>query len=190
MTDDLITQIIGVPTPFLRPPYGAYNDRVLAATGVPIIFWSVDPLDWRDRDAEVVAARIIISPVGAIILAHDIHRTTVAAVPAIIAALKGRGIHFVTVAKLFEPQTLLPENVYINQPDSPSRIGCQQVGLRQIGFGGDSALGAPASRVVASFVDELNCKCQDTYPPESQMEIRHGQQTQCNRMYLRPAAGV
>ena len=120
MTDDLITQIIGVPTPFLRPPYGAYNDRVLAATGVPIIFWSVDPLDWRDRDAEVVAARIIISPVGAIILAHDIHRTTVAAVPAIIAALKGRGIHFVTVAKLFEPQTLLPENVYINQPDSPS----------------------------------------------------------------------
>ena len=120
LTDDLITQIIGVPTPFLRPPYGAYNDRVLAATGVPIIFWSVDPLDWRDRDAEVVAARIIISPVGAIILAHDIHRTTVAAVPAIIAALKGRGIHFVTVAKLFEPQTLLPENVYINQPDSPS----------------------------------------------------------------------
>ena len=120
LTDDLITQIIGVPTPFLRPPYGAYNDRVLAATGVPIIFWSVDPLDWRDRDAEVVAARIIKSPVGAIILAHDIHRTTVAAVPAIIATLKGRGIHFVTVAKLFEPQTLLPENVYINQPDSPS----------------------------------------------------------------------
>ena len=121
LTDDLITQIIGVPTPFLRPPYGAYNDRVLAAASLPIIFWSVDPLDWKDRDAEIVASRIIDAPVGAVILAHDIHKSTVAAVPAIIAALKSRGIHFVTVTKLFEPQTLLPENVYKNQPASPSQ---------------------------------------------------------------------
>ena len=121
LTDDLITQIIGVPTPFLRPPYGAYNDRVLAASGLPIIFWSVDPLDWKDRDAETVASRIIDAPVGAIILAHDIHKSTVAAVPAIIAALKSRGIHFVTVTKLYEPHTLLPENVYKNQADSPSQ---------------------------------------------------------------------
>ena len=121
LTDDLITQIIGVPTPFLRPPYGAYNDRVLAAASLPIIFWSVDPLDWKDRDADIVASRIIDAPVGAVILAHDIHKSTVAAVPAIIAALKSRGIHFVTVTKLFEPQTLLPENVYKNQPASPSR---------------------------------------------------------------------
>ncbi len=121
LTDDLITQIIGVPTPFLRPPYGAYNDRVLAASGLPIIFWSVDPLDWKDRDAETVASRIVDAPVSAIILAHDIHKSTVAAVPAIIAALKSRGIHFVTVTKLYEPHTLLAENVYKNQADSPSQ---------------------------------------------------------------------
>ncbi|GEM_PF-1099932 len=121
LTDDLVTQIIGVPTPFLRPPYGAYDDRVLAASGLPIIFWSVDPLDWKDRDAETVASRIIDAPVGAIILAHDIHKSTVAAVPAIIAALKSRGIHFDTVTKLYEPHTLLPENVYKNQADSPSQ---------------------------------------------------------------------
>ena len=145
---------------------------MLAATGVPIIFWSVDPLDWRDRDAEVVAARIIISPVGAIILAHDIHRTTVAAVPAIIAALKGRGIHFVTVAKLFEPQTLLPENVYIiSLIPLPNRLPASRAATDRVWR--RLCLRAPASRVVASFVDELNCKCQDTYAAESQMEIRH-----------------
>ncbi len=121
LTDDLITQIIGVPTPFLRPPYGAYNDRVLAASALPIIFWSVDPLDWKDRDAEVVASRIIDAPIGAIILAHDIHKSTVAAVPAIIAALKARGIHFVTVSELYAPRTLLPENVYKSQSDAPSQ---------------------------------------------------------------------
>ena len=76
-------------------------------------------MDWRDRDAEVVAARIIDSPAGAIILAHDIHETTVDAVPAIIVSLKNRGIHFVTVTKLFEPQELLPGYVYSQQPDAP-----------------------------------------------------------------------
>ena len=121
LTDNLITQIIGVPTPFLRPPYGLYDDRVSAAAGLPIIFWSIDPLDWRDRNAEIVAARIIDSPVGAIILAHDIHKSTVDAVPAIIAAIKGRGIHFVTVTKLFEPQPLLPEQDYSSQPATPSQ---------------------------------------------------------------------
>ena len=120
-TDDLITQIVGVPTQHMRPPYGAHNERVRAASGLPIIFWSVDPLDWRDRNAETVAARIAEAPVGAIILAHDIHKSTVDAVPAIIAALKGRGIHFVTVTKLFEPDTLRPQNVYQSQPNPPSR---------------------------------------------------------------------
>ena len=120
LTDDLIVQLIGEPTPFLRPPYGAYNDRVLAASGLPIIFWSVDPLDWRDRDAATVAARIMEAPVGAIILAHDIHKSTVDAVPAIIDALRGRGIEFVTVSKLFEPQELHAQNVYMRQPDLPA----------------------------------------------------------------------
>lgn len=120
-TDNLIAQIIGESTPFMRPPYGAYNDNVLAASGLPIIFWSVDPLDWKDRDAATVAARIVDAPAGAIILSHDIHKSTVDAVPAIITALKSRGIHMVTVTKLFEPQTLHAQNVYIRQNDSPSQ---------------------------------------------------------------------
>ncbi len=120
-TDNLIAQIIGESTPFMRPPYGAYNDNVLAASNLPIIFWSVDPLDWKDRDAATVAARIIDAPAGAIILSHDIHKSTVDAVPAIIAALKNRGIHMVTVTKLFEPQTLHAQNVYIRQHESPSQ---------------------------------------------------------------------
>ena len=118
-TDKIITQIIGEPSRHLRPPYGGYDYRVLEVSGVPFIFWSVDPLDWRDRDAEIVAARIINSPPGAIILAHDIHETTVDAVPAIIVALKNRGVHFVTVTKLFAPQELFPGYVYSQQPETP-----------------------------------------------------------------------
>ena len=119
-TDDIVTQIIGEPPMHLRPPYGAYNDHVLAIAGIPFISWSIDPLDWRDRDAEIVAARIVDAPPGAIILAHDIHETTVDAVPAVIVALKERGINFVTVTKLFAPQELLPGHVYFQQPDAPN----------------------------------------------------------------------
>ena len=81
-----------------------------------ILLWSVDPLDWKDRDSEIVATRIIESPAGAIILAHDIHQTTVEAVPSIIVSLKSRGIHFVTVTKLLEPQTLESGHIYSHQP--------------------------------------------------------------------------
>lgn len=119
-TDEIITQIIGEPSVHLRPPYGAYNDHVLEIAGLPFIIWSVDPVDWRDRDAEIVAARIIVAPPGAIILAHDIHESTVDAVPAIIVGLKNRGIHFVTVTKLFAPQELLPGHDYYQQPDEPN----------------------------------------------------------------------
>jgi peptidoglycan/xylan/chitin deacetylase (PgdA/CDA1 family) len=119
-TDDIIAQIVGEPPVHLRPPYGGYDDHVLAVAGVPFIFWSIDPLDWRDRDSDLVAARIIDAPRGAIILAHDIHETTVDAVPAVIVALKERGVHFVTVTKLFAPQELLPGYVYSQQPDEPN----------------------------------------------------------------------
>jgi peptidoglycan-N-acetylglucosamine deacetylase len=37
---------------------------------------------------------------------HDIHRTTVDAVPGIIRALTARGFHFVTVDQLFAPTKL------------------------------------------------------------------------------------
>ena len=119
-TDEILTQIIGEPSVHLRPPYGGYNERVLEIAGLPFILWSIDPLDWRDRDADIVAARIVDAPPGAIILAHDIHESTVDAVPAVIVALKNRGIHFVTVTKLFAPQELLPGHDYYQQPDEPN----------------------------------------------------------------------
>jgi len=116
-TDSIISQIIGETTPHMRPPYAAYNDHVLAVSGMPFILWSVDPLDWKDRDPEIVAARIIASPAGAIILAHDIHRTTVEAMPSIVASLKSKGIRFVTVTELLGPRTLESGHTYFRQSD-------------------------------------------------------------------------
>jgi peptidoglycan/xylan/chitin deacetylase (PgdA/CDA1 family) len=96
----------GAPRPTLfRPPYGDIDARVgadLAAEGQPAILWSVDTLDWLHRDPNSVYRRAVngVRP-GSVVLMHDIHPTTVTAVPRIIATLKARGYTFVTVSELY-----------------------------------------------------------------------------------------
>lgn len=94
----------GVKPVLFRPPYGATNARVAAQAryyGLSQILWDVDTLDWRDRKASVVSKRAIRGfHRGAIILMHDIHPTTIAAVPAIIKAAKKKGYTLVTVSEL------------------------------------------------------------------------------------------
>ena len=114
-TNEVVAQITGTSPKHFRPPYGAYNDHVLSVTGLPVVLWSLDPLDWKDRDAEIVAQRMREAQAGAIILAHDIHRTTVDAIPAVLTAFESQGVHFVTVSQLFAPEPLSPGHVYTRQ---------------------------------------------------------------------------
>ena len=104
-TADLLQSIDGQRPTVFRPPYGDVNGRVsqvLGEHGVPAILWSVDTLDWLYRNPDSVERRALsgVRP-GAIILMHDIHPTTVDAVPRIIDELKNRGYTFVTVSQLF-----------------------------------------------------------------------------------------
>ena len=99
--DRIFKEILGEVPPFTRPPYGLYNATVGEALGQPMILWSVDPRDWADRNAAVVCERVLSATVdGSIVLIHDIHATTVEAVPCIIDGLKARGFAFLTVSEL------------------------------------------------------------------------------------------
>lgn len=85
----------------LRPPYGDYNDRVMQQIRMPAIMWSIDPIDWRDRNSDTVRDRIVNAAFdGAIVLSHDIHKTTVPGVLAAIDILQKQGYEFVTVNEL------------------------------------------------------------------------------------------
>jgi len=89
----------------MRPPYGALslNQRkmVYQTRGLPTVLWSVDPRDWQQPGSQVVADRIVgRAHNGGIILAHDIHRATVRAMPSALDGLIGRGFQFVTVSEL------------------------------------------------------------------------------------------
>ena len=103
-TNDAIKQATGVKPTVMRPPYGAVNGAVLEQLrlrGMSSILWSVDTRDWADRNSEIVCSRAVAGAhPGAIILMHDIHQTSVNAVPCILSALKQQGYSFVTVQGL------------------------------------------------------------------------------------------
>jgi peptidoglycan/xylan/chitin deacetylase (PgdA/CDA1 family) len=106
----ILNSIIGTNTTLFRPPYGNYNDCVKQISNTPIILWSIDPKDWKYRNADTVSNHIIErAKDGDIILLHDIHPTSVQAALQTIDALKEKGFTFVTVDELirrdgYEPQ--------------------------------------------------------------------------------------
>lgn len=111
-TDAAIAQVLGRPPTTMRPPYGAFNATTLESVPHPLVLWDVDTLDWRNRDAEAVARLASHAGPGSIVLLHDIHESTVAAVPPVLEELHLRGYHFVTVTELFGAQELAPGAIY------------------------------------------------------------------------------
>jgi peptidoglycan-N-acetylglucosamine deacetylase len=102
---DKLRELTGQPPVYFRPPYGAITpaqvDFVARTYGCSTVFWSVDPMDWKDRDAQKTEAAVLAQArPGAIVLLHDIHRTTIDAVPGILKSLKAGGWRLVTVSEL------------------------------------------------------------------------------------------
>ncbi len=76
--------------------------KITKEMGLAQVLWTVDPLDWEHRDSEYVEKRVLksVKP-GYVVLMHDIHPTTVKAVPKIIDRLAAVGYTFVTVSELY-----------------------------------------------------------------------------------------
>jgi len=99
-TDKVVKKAIGKKIALMRPPGGAIN-ATTRRCGKPIILWSVDPKDWRDRNVRTVYRRVMSgTQSGSIVLLHDIHPTSVDAAIKIMDSLSGRGYAFVTVSEL------------------------------------------------------------------------------------------
>jgi peptidoglycan/xylan/chitin deacetylase (PgdA/CDA1 family) len=104
-THQAVLKATGVSMKLLRPPYGALSEpqrrTVNNEFGYKVILWSVDPLDWKVRDAARVQNEIVShTQAGSIVLAHDIHKSTVDAMPETLDKLTEKGFKFVTVSEL------------------------------------------------------------------------------------------
>ncbi|WP_440098674.1 polysaccharide deacetylase family protein [Streptosporangium sp. H16] len=103
-TQWLVKRATGVTMILMRPPYGLTDSRVAAESrqlGLAQILWNVDTLDWRDQDPSIVARRATEAGPGSIVLMHDIHRSTVQAVPRLLDEFAARGYRFVTLSELY-----------------------------------------------------------------------------------------
>ncbi|MEV5830058.1 polysaccharide deacetylase family protein [Spirillospora sp. NPDC052242] len=104
-TQDVIRDATGFTPVLLRPPYGSMSKtltREARKMGLSQVLWSVDPQDWSERDTGSVEERVVEGTrPGAVVLMHDIHGSTVDAVPEIIDRLRDDGYVFVTVSELF-----------------------------------------------------------------------------------------
>lgn len=102
----------------MRPPYGAVNKQVAEEIGLPIIQWSVDTEDWKYRNAGIVTKKVLaVATDGAIVLMHDIHKTTAASLDTTLTKLKNQGYEFVTIDELYGEKLQIGKQ-YFDKTDS------------------------------------------------------------------------
>ena len=101
---------VGDGTFWLRPPYGAIDSQRAALIKTPMIYWSVDPQDWKLLDTrKVVDAVLAAVQPGDIVLLHDFYPTSVQAALEIVDRLQAEGYAFVTVEELFRIEGVTPQ---------------------------------------------------------------------------------
>lgn len=107
-TNNVVTSVIGKTPLFVRPPYGALNEKLEKAIGnrgYKLIYWNVDTLDWNNQTEDNILAIVKkeMKP-GSIILQHNAGtesiQATVDALPKLIAYLRGQNYEFVTIDEM------------------------------------------------------------------------------------------
>lgn len=104
-TIDKIEEVTGHRSELVRPPYGEVDKNVKAIAkdlGVYLVNWSIDPMDWKSRDAELIYDGVMDKVKdGSIVLLHDLYQSTVDAAERLIPDLLDQGYQLVTVSELF-----------------------------------------------------------------------------------------
>lgn len=106
-TDAIIAPLIGRSTrPWFRPPYGDYDDSVVAQVAQAgytyNAMWTIDTLGWNGLSAQAILDRTLAGAApGAIVLMHvGAASRDAAALQPMIDALRARGCHFATLEEL------------------------------------------------------------------------------------------
>lgn len=133
LTSDAIEKLTGQKTKLIRPPFGAYDNKVMTACeeeGYKVIQWSVDSLDWKDISTEQIVERVTrnIKP-GDIILFHNNADHVAEYLPQVLEKLQSQGFEIVPVGELiyYENYEMNHEGRQcpLNGPKTPSAIKSQ-----------------------------------------------------------------
>lgn len=100
-----LSLVLGWKPQLFRPPYELHDrssDGVARSLGLLEVLWSATSGDDRKHPTRRSVTRNVIRELrpGAIVLMHDIHPWTVAAMPAILKAIHARGLRAVSIPEL------------------------------------------------------------------------------------------
>jgi len=120
-TESMIYDLTGTKTENFRPPFGDYNNDLIATAkecGYTTVQWSIDSLDWKDLSADEIYSRVMnkISS-GDIVLFHNAGKYTLEGLERIIRDLKENGYHITTVSEL-----LLKGDTYTDKTTGEQRF--------------------------------------------------------------------
>ena len=93
------------PTPYFRPPFGAYDERTLseaARAGFSrTVLWDVDSLDWSKPGPGRIVERVVRQAAGGSIVLLHVLAQTADALPSVIRGLRARGLEPTDLDSLF-----------------------------------------------------------------------------------------
>ncbi len=101
--NEAIAAVSGVTPTLCRLPGGNITSTVRANVTMPMIYWSIDTLDWKTKSAQKTAEAVVGKVKdGDIVLMHEIWASTVEAQETIIPELVKQGFQLVTVSELVQ----------------------------------------------------------------------------------------
>lgn len=113
-TTEALKKASGQDIHIMRPPYGGINSAIQAAVDQSFILWDIDTLDWKNRNTASIMKEVQKTQSGSIILMHDIHQTSIDALPSVLQYLTEQGFELVTIDELMGDQLELHQK-YTNR---------------------------------------------------------------------------
>ena len=113
-TTEALKKASGQDVHIMRPPYGGINVAIQAAVDQSFILWDVDTLDWKNRNTASIMKEVRKARPGSIILMHDVHQTSINALPTVLQYLTEQGFELVTIDELMGDQLELHQK-YTNR---------------------------------------------------------------------------
>ena len=91
-TSDLIEELTGTGTEYVRPPFGTWNEELEERLNLIPVMWSIDTKDWTTQNVDcIVREAVKHAEDHDIILMHDSYQSTVDAVKRVIEQLEAEG---------------------------------------------------------------------------------------------------
>lgn len=106
-TEKIYYEITKDYLPYVRPPYGSINKKVIKNINIPFILWNKDTNDWKYKDSAYIEKYVKENiNEGDIFLFHDSYKTTLDAIENLIPCLYENNIKVYSVSNYIKEKNI------------------------------------------------------------------------------------